>query len=277
MAMNSYQLDIEPPRIGRISPVSGRRLNVLLVEDNAVNQKLAERLLEKQGHSVVSADNGKEALVALENDHFDMVLMDVQMPEMSGVEATAAIRETERATGRHIPIIAMTAHALKGDREQCLEAGMDEYLSKPISAADLANTIERALADRRATDSEESVQAQVTDVLDFNRLLEQFDGDLELLHQISEIFLEELPNLLSQIHGAVKQRDCEALERSAHSLKGAAGNFTLGTLVATAQRLEILAREGNLSEVIGPLLALEFEAERVNTALISLREGAGSV
>jgi CheY-like chemotaxis protein len=123
-----------------------RRLQVLLVEDGLVNQKLAVRLLEKRGHSVAVAGNGHEALAALDQQFFDVVLMDVQMPEMDGLEATAAIRARERITGRHVPIVAMTAAAMKGDRERCLEAGMDGYVSKPLQPKDLFDTIERLAA-----------------------------------------------------------------------------------------------------------------------------------
>jgi CheY-like chemotaxis protein len=117
----------------------------LLVEDNAINQTLALRLLQKRGYVVAVAGNGREALAALEKEDFEVVLMDVQMPEMDGFEATAAIRERERSSGRHTPIIAMTAHALKGDKERCLSAGMDAYTSKPIRPEELFATIEKAL------------------------------------------------------------------------------------------------------------------------------------
>jgi CheY-like chemotaxis protein len=113
-----------------------------LAEDNAVNQKLAVRLLEKEGHRVTVANDGREAIAAIERESFDLILMDVQMPQMNGYEATAAIRERERAVGGHIPIIAMTAHAMKGDRERCLEAGMDSYVSKPIKTKDLFDAID---------------------------------------------------------------------------------------------------------------------------------------
>src|SRR5208337_4987123 len=114
-----------------------RKLRILLAEDNAVNQKLASRLLEKRGHTVVVAANGREALKALEKEEFDLVLMDVSMPEMDGLEAARAIRAAEQTTGAHLPIIAMTAHAMKGDRERCLAAGMDGYLAKPVQAREL--------------------------------------------------------------------------------------------------------------------------------------------
>jgi len=120
-----------------------RKLNVLLAEDNAVNQKLAARVLEKHGHQVTVTANGREALAALDRENFDVVLMDVQMPEMDGFEATAAIREREKRTGRHLPIIAMTAHAMQSDRERCLAAGMDGYIAKPIKGQELTDLLER--------------------------------------------------------------------------------------------------------------------------------------
>jgi two-component system sensor histidine kinase/response regulator len=118
-------------------------LRILLVEDNLVNQRVASRLLENQGHSVVIAENGRVALDVLDGSKFDLVLMDVQMPEMDGLTATAEIRRQEAGTGRHLPIVALTANAMKGDRERCLEAGMDGYVSKPVQA----NLLLREMAD----------------------------------------------------------------------------------------------------------------------------------
>jgi CheY-like chemotaxis protein len=134
-------LQAAPQKPAELDSGLQRGLRLLLAEDNAVNQVLAVRLLQKQGHQVVVVGNGKEALAALEEQSFDLVLMDVQMPEMGGFEATAAIREQERGTGRHQPILAMTAHAMKGDRERCLEAGMDGYVSKPIQPKELLQAI----------------------------------------------------------------------------------------------------------------------------------------
>jgi CheY-like chemotaxis protein len=123
-----------------------RRLKILLSEDNLVNQKLAVRILEKRGHEVVVAANGRQAIETYEREWFDLILMDVQMPEMDGIEATRYIREREKERGGHIPIVAMTAHAMKGDRERCLEAGMDDYVSKPIKPEQLFSVIDEVVA-----------------------------------------------------------------------------------------------------------------------------------
>jgi two-component system, sensor histidine kinase and response regulator len=137
-------------------PSSSRR--VLLAEDNLVKQRLASRKLEKRGHSVVVAGNGLEALEALEKESFDLVFMDVQMPEMDGFEATAAIRKGERGTGIHLPVVALTAHAMKGDREKCLAGGMDGYLSKPIRPLELDELLQSYLARRKETlETQESI------------------------------------------------------------------------------------------------------------------------
>jgi two-component system sensor histidine kinase/response regulator len=147
------------PLITRYSLADAREpsssLRILLAEDNLVNQRLATRLLEKRGHFVVLAANGLEAVTAFEKGSFDLALMDLQMPEMDGFEATAAIREKEKVAGSHLPIVALTAHAMKGDREKCLEAGMDGYLTKPIRPQELDNLLE-SYRDRRRSAAEEA-------------------------------------------------------------------------------------------------------------------------
>jgi two-component system sensor histidine kinase/response regulator len=139
----------EPAALVMRRHLTGHRgsLRILLAEDNVVNQRLTERLLQKQGHRVVVVGNGREAVNTLEDANWDIVLMDVQMPELDGFQATAVIREKERASGLHIPIVAMTAHAMKGDKERCLAAGMDGYISKPIRAESLINVIEAIVSE----------------------------------------------------------------------------------------------------------------------------------
>jgi CheY-like chemotaxis protein len=124
---------------------TGKGGRILVAEDNAINQRVAVRMLEKNGHQVILARNGREALAALERESFDLVFMDVQMPEMDGLEAAAAIRKKEKSTGGHVPIVAMTAGAMQGDRDRCLDAGMDEYVSKPITERELMAAIQRTL------------------------------------------------------------------------------------------------------------------------------------
>jgi CheY-like chemotaxis protein len=136
---------VDRPAPTRLPAADQRRFRILLAEDNLVNQKVAVRFLEKKGHAVVVTGSGKDALDAWREQPFDLVLMDVQMPEMDGFEATAIIREQEKSGAKHIPIIAMTAHAMVGDRERCLAAGMDDYVSKPIKAANLFAAIERVM------------------------------------------------------------------------------------------------------------------------------------
>jgi CheY-like chemotaxis protein/HPt (histidine-containing phosphotransfer) domain-containing protein len=218
----------------------------LLAEDNAVNQKLALRLLEKQGHHVTVAGDGREALAALEQKPFDLVLMDVQMPEMNGFEATGAIRERERRreSGQHIPIIAMTAHAMKGDRERCLAAGMDDYVSKPIIARKLFEAIERL-----APEVAQPPATAPAPILDAHRVLDRVEGDTELLRELVAIFLEDCPRQLAEIEEAVGRRDLVALASAAHALKGSIGSFEAGPVFQSAKRLEEIGREGDLGGV----------------------------
>lgn len=147
IVLGSKIVDGENPAVVTIHSIRENRgrLKILLAEDNPVNQTLAVRLLEKRGHAVIVSENGRVALEALDKQTFDLILMDVQMPQMNGLQATAAIRQGEFTSGKHIPIIAMTAHAMAGDKERCLEAGMDAYISKPIRIEDLFSAIEEVL------------------------------------------------------------------------------------------------------------------------------------
>ncbi|MCC7493754.1 MAG: response regulator [Fimbriimonadaceae bacterium] len=277
---------------------------VLLAEDNHVNQKLAVRLLSKAGHTVQIAHNGREAVALFDDlaDEFDLILMDIQMPELNGYEATAAIRQMEVSRGGHKPIIAMTAHAMKGDRERCLEAGMDGYVSKPIQAKDLLRVIAE-LGPARPTAavngaepaapaassaepdlqpaepgveppglSEPPVPAAAADdlpVLAINEAMDRFAGDCELARELLELFLDDLPRLHREVSAAAQAGDAVVLERAAHTLKGAVGNFGAKPAFAAAQRLEQLGRSGELREVDAALAALDVELERLRPALVA--------
>ena len=233
------------------SELPERRLRVLLAEDNIVNQRLAATLLERRGHHVTIANNGREALAAIERGPFDAVLMDVQMPEMGGFEATGIIRSRERATGRHVPIVAMTAHAIKGDRERCLAAGMDEYLTKPLDSRQLYMLVERvaggsAPAGDAIPYDPPSSDVQMEGVSD--EVLARVGGDRRLLAEISRLFVDDAPRHLDGIRAALDARDAEALRRAAHGLKGAAANFDAEGVVTAARTLEEMGRESDFGE-----------------------------
>ncbi len=263
-----------------------RSLRILLAEDNDINQIMIVSLLKKWGHQMVVANNGLEALEALQRQSFDVVLMDVQMPEMDGLKATAVIREREKTSGHHLPIIAITAHALKGDRERCLAAGMDGYVSKPINTAELLAALESVGAGERASgragerDNKEpsssarspapTLSRSHTPTLDEVALLDYVDGDRELLRKIIDRFLAHGPKLLAKVQEAVARQDRAALEVSAHTLKGAVGNFFAQPARSAALRLEILGREGNLSEAPQAYQLLEKELDRLRQALATI-------
>jgi two-component system, sensor histidine kinase and response regulator len=253
-----------------------RHPHILLAEDNVINQKLAMRLLEKEGHTVVVAGNGRQAVAAFESETFDLILMDVQMPEMNGYEATAAIREKEKAAGGHIPIVAMTAHAMKGDRERCMEAGMDGYLSKPIKAQLLYTTVEQ-LANRVSVledagaillMAEDSAQHEANQRSIFEQAtLEGLGGDEELFIEIANLFLDEHQEMLTIIKEAIRIGDGPALERAAHTLKGTAGNFSARGVVEISLELEKIGSSGVLDRSHEVYVRLEREMKGLTVSL----------
>ena len=250
-----------------------RSLRVLLAEDNPVNRKLAIALLEKRGHRVVPVDNGRLALVALENDEFDLVLMDLQMPEMGGLEATQRIRERERETGRHIPIVALTAHAMKEDRDRAIAAGMDEYLSKPIRRDQLFEVIER-LVSGTSVQSVAATAAQSEsgdgEVLDTESLLAVVSGDRQLLADVITTFREDAASSAREIQESFARGDAGTVERAAHKLKGSSGTLAAREVAGLSGRIETLASSGRLPEA-GPLIArLPHALQRLESALAAV-------
>jgi two-component system sensor histidine kinase/response regulator len=248
-----------------------RRLRVLLAEDNAINRELVVRILSKRGHAVVVAANGKQAVSALETQSFDVVLMDVQMPEMDGFEATAAIRQKEKANGAHVPIIALTAHAMKGDRERCLAGGMDGYVSKPVQAEELIKAVEGLDGYSPAAGKPSDL---INEVVDREVALARVDGDEGLLADLAKLFCEESPKLLSAVQDAVAKRDTAALKRAAHSLKGSISTFAARDATEAALRLEDLARAGELAGAEDAYRLLVAQVERLKQALEGLGSGS---
>jgi len=248
-----------------------RALDILVAEDNTINQKLALRLLEKHGHRVVVAGNGIEAITLWERMTFDLVLMDVQMPGMSGLEATATIRARELKTEQHIPIVAMTAHAMKGDRERCLVAGMDDYIPKPIRAQQLYEVVSRLTGPGKETEPASVFQladltrtAEADEALvDLDTALERLGGDQQLLESVVRMFLEECPSMIANLRAAVLHRDAKSLELAGHTLRGLIANFGAATACELAFKLELMGKDGNLTESEAVATALEAELERV--------------
>jgi CheY-like chemotaxis protein len=249
---------------------AGRSLHVLLVEDNPVNQTVGLRTLERIGHTAVLANNGSEALSLLSKQEFDLVLMDVQMPVMDGLTATGHIRATEKGTGRHIPIIAMTARAMRGDREACIAAGMDGYIAKPINREELEKTMAQKTngLDQTGLDAIPDIGSiSVPDrpvAWDANKALERLGGDEKLFREVMEIFIEETPKLMARLHQAVAAGDAHGIESTAHSLNGELSYF--GAAAASkARELEERGRESHLEHTAELLASFQNEV----TALMS--------
>jgi len=238
-----------------------RRLHVLLADDNAVNQRLAATLLERRGHHVIIAGNGIEALDAWSRQRFDVVLMDVQMPEMGGLETTAAIRARERDGSSHVPIIAMTAHAMKGDRERCLEAGIDEYLTKPLDSRHLCEVVEALAAGNPPPPGFSASDAGQVELSE--QVLARVGGDRQLLAEISRLFVDDAPGHLAKIQLALDTKDADMLRRAAHALKGAAANFEADSVVAAARVLEEIGRDSRFDDATAPWKVLRYEADRL--------------
>ena len=240
----------------RVRIVAERR-RILLVEDNVVNQRVALGLLARRGHRVVVANDGVEALAAFDKEPFDLVLMDIQMPVMGGLEATAEIRRRETAAGGHVRIIAMTAHAMSGDRERCLEAGMDAYISKPFEPAALFRIVEQEDAGAEQDAAQASAAAHVCDRVS---LMARVGGDQQLFVEVIQLFLADCPVRVAAIGAAVDARDAEGIRVAAHALKGAAGNLSAAGLVAAARTLERLGTEGRLNAAPSALRQVKVQA-----------------
>ena len=242
---------------------------ILLAEDNRVNQSVATSLLEKRGHTVVVANNGREALALLAgaaHHKFDLVLMDVQMPEMDGFEATAAIRETEKEIGGHIPIVAMTAHAMKGDEERCLASGMDGYISKPIRQEDLFRMMDGLVKLPRPS-LMNSLPPIPLARLDRNAIADRMGGDWELIHGVVKLFSEDSARMMAEVRKAIETESPQALHNAAHALKGAIGNFTSEGAFQSSLHLEVMGRDGDLTHALELLSVLENEMAGLSAAL----------
>ncbi|MBC8089378.1 MAG: response regulator [Phycisphaerae bacterium] len=253
-------------------------LRILVAEDNAVNRRVVHSMLTKRGHTVVMVENGRQAVTAALRGTFDVVLMDVQMPEMDGHEATGAIRDAEQVTGRHVPIIALTAHAMKGDREACLAAGMDGYLSKPVHAAQLFLAIGELVKSVKPQPSGEEIfpvtYGRGNAAFDRVGALDRLEGDAKLLGELAEMFRNESARMLLDIRTSVDSGDAGALRRASHMLKGSASSIGGDTVAAAAKSLESMAGSQQLHGASAQLSVLERELSRLNAEILQSRQAA---
>lgn len=240
-------------RFPRISP---RR--ILLAEDSVVNQRVALGFLKNWGHDVVVANNGREAVELWRREPFDVILMDMQMPEMNGYDATITIRQEEQGSLNHIPIIAMTAEAMKGDRENCLRSGMDNYISKPIDPESLYAAIAGVTAHGHAVQAlEDSASSTDEEIINWEVARKNTSNDPLLLQDLVTLFVEECPHMLGDIRKAIDTSDANLIRRASHTLKGSAAIFGAHTVVDAALRLEKMGREGDFTAASPALEKLE--------------------
>jgi CheY-like chemotaxis protein/nitrogen-specific signal transduction histidine kinase/HPt (histidine-containing phosphotransfer) domain-containing protein len=248
---------------------NANQLQVLLVEDNFTNQTVALLHLKQWGCAVTSVRNGREAVEACSERAFDVVLMDVQMPEMDGLTATRLIRERQRTIGLHTPIIAMTAHTMSGDRERCLDSGMDAYISKPIGRDKLLQAIQAVVGKKLRPKAKASQPQRQGAVPDTNQqvLNAHFHADKELEFEVVQAFLEEAPRLINRLEQALTESDSAALCDGAHALKGAAAQIGAAAVVEAAKALEMMGRTGDLSKSKQMFAQLVQETDRLTSEL----------
>jgi two-component system sensor histidine kinase/response regulator len=257
------------------APAATSALRVLLAEDDVVNQRLARTVLEHRGFTVATAGNGREALDRCLKERFDVVLMDVQMPLMDGFEVTAAIRRSESAGGPRMPIVGVTAQAMKGDRERCLAAGMDEYVSKPIRPEELFKAIDAAVS-RQPRKERIASAASSWEVLDKRDLLALVGGDFEAVRELARLFLEDGPRRLAVIQAALEANDQRAVCGAAHAMRGSASSICGRRTADAALRLEEAAEAGDPFAARGALAVLAGEVAELQGALIDLAASAAA-
>lgn len=286
----AFQLDYKKPVGDANSPI--QPLSILLVEDLPANQRVAQAILRKRGHNVTTASNGRVAVDQAQSveSKFDVILMDIQMPVMDGMQATEAIRNLTDKSIAETPIIAMTAHAMQGDREACLAAGMDAYISKPLDAKRLVELTEsivldpsvhrevdlfaapdskRESTDQRTSAANNSIPATgaAGNLVEYEASMKRLGDDRDLFLEFVDIFMKDSPKLLSDIISAASSEDCNRLEKSAHALKGLMSNFGAKPCCESAQAIEIAGRNGDIEDVAFELSKLRQGYEKLCSEL----------
>jgi len=248
------------------------RLRVLVADDNPANRLLAARILEKRGHAVCQAADGREALAMAEREKLDVVVMDAQMPEMDGLQATREIRALEKTTQSHLPIIALTASAMSGDRERCLAAGMDGYISKPINAQELLTLVEALGSQTRLAKLSDQRLPEPGAHFDFRTALARLEGDVEIFKEQVVFFLRDAPSLLAGLQEALAAGDADRLRTTAHRLKGLAAAFDAQAVTERASDLEQRGQRHDLQDATVVLKQLEEALNQLTAALVGYLE-----
>ncbi|MBP1684157.1 MAG: rpfC [Deltaproteobacteria bacterium] len=283
-------VSIQTPPVRAERPPADAPLRVLVAEDNELSQRATVSGLERRGHAVVVVGTGLEALAALEREHFDVVLMDVEMPDLDGFGVTARIRQRERAAGAceanadaavgnlrlpRLPIIAMTAHGAARDRERCLAAGMDAFVCKPVRIQALLDTIDAVVSRSHAAAEISPPALTAPPVFDQQTALDQIDGDMDLLRELVVSFQNKAERVVCAIRDAISRADGPAVAFAAHGLKGAAGLVGGASVIATAQRLEMIGDEGELGNADAAYGDLVSEMSALRAALDAFLGNSG--
>lgn len=279
LALGVARLEPDRPAKAETARPAIRSLRILLAEDSYPNQVLATGLLRKRGHAVTIANNGQEAIDMLKSESFDLVLMDVQMPVLDGLEATRTIRRLESRDSLNpqlrspVPIVAMTAHAMKGDRERCLESGMSGYLSKPIRTNELDEIMVHFFADESipSRGSDDPVEADV--VVDWEQALSHVDGDLELLRVVAEAMVQEFAEFLTILNVSLSSGDAATVQRISHTMKGALGTLGARATASLAQQLERAGASADFASIQQFFHPFQHQTQQVMRELIAFLEG----
>jgi CheY-like chemotaxis protein/HPt (histidine-containing phosphotransfer) domain-containing protein len=265
---NTYSTrSLPPPEIGNITDEEKKKNRILLAEDNITNQKVTAGILEKNGYYLDVVSTGKEVLKALERRAYSLILMDVQMPDMNGFDATMAIREMEKNKNSHIPVIAMTAHAMEGYRTKCFDAGMDDYICKPFNINTLINTIEKHLLEKPVSDKPVEEEAGITGIFNKEVLFTRLEKDEKLFKRVLNVFVDDLPNKMQKLKKAFAMGDIDFMIEVAHSLKGAAANMTAEDLRIIALEIEENGKSENHDNLRNLINKLDKSAEELKLAV----------
>ncbi len=246
--------------------------SILVIEDNALNMKLVRVLLNVDGYDVLEATDAEKGISLARQRRPDLILMDVQLPGMDGFEATALIRREEAEDGCHVPIVAMTAHAMDEDRRRCLDAGMDDYISKPIAAATLREVVSCRISAGGQDEGrvKEAREGEAPEVFDRKDLLDTLDGDRRCLDEIMGVFLKDAPAQVDGLQRALEAKDAAAVERHAHRLKGAAANMRAVSVSRVLAEIEEAANRKELEQVAGMMTKFIDEFDKFKRVVIAV-------